>query len=181
MSNLACPNTTWKMGTSIGCSSRCLAKLCRKVCGAIQLVRPAHSADFVPRRSGLTGFSYHSPGAPVLRAEVANPSILKTSHPPCGRQCVNWLLLCSPPAAARTDQRLSSRPRARHLGARAARLAPADLRTPASHLLRLETAETKPNIRNNTIGEFKHIFLLQLSGTRAEPAKRLVLLDEGPR
>lgn len=46
-------------------------------------------------------------------------------------------------------------------------------------LRRLAAAETEGGIANNASGQFKQLFQLQLSGTEAEPCKRIAVLDEG--
>ena len=38
---LACPSSTWIVRRSVPASSRCVAKLCRSVCGVTCLPRPA--------------------------------------------------------------------------------------------------------------------------------------------
>ena len=52
----------------------------------------------------------------------------------------------------------------------------------AARLLRgLGAAETETRITNNAAGQFKGLYHLYLSGTKAEPESRLKILDEGLR
>src|SRR5712692_6983837 len=44
VSSLAWPSSTWMTRMSVSCSSRCVAKLCRSVCGDTRFLIPAASA-----------------------------------------------------------------------------------------------------------------------------------------
>jgi hypothetical protein len=49
----------------------------------------------------------------------------------------------------------------------------------ATLLRRLAVAETENHISNNATGQFKQLYQLYLSGTEADPAARLLVLDDG--
>ena len=51
----------------------------------------------------------------------------------------------------------------------------------ASLLRRFAAAETEDHISNNASGQFKQLYQLYLSGTEADPAARLLVLDDGLR
>lgn len=51
----------------------------------------------------------------------------------------------------------------------------------ATLLRRLAAAETEEGISNNATGQFKQLYKLYLSGTEADPAARLLVLDDGLR